>query len=387
MPTPAKRIVDMPRSGIRRIMDLAAGRPDVVHLEVGQPDFATPDHIVDAAIEAVRGGQHGYTPNKGLPELREAVVAKLQADNGIQYDVDEVVVGCGAVNVLMESLMALVEPGDAVLVPDPGWPNYEMMADILSVHPVHYPLDASEGYEPDLERLDALLAAHPRARVILLNSPNNPTGAVYRPETIGGIVELAQRHDVYVVSDECYEQIVFDGAPHVSPASLDDTGRVVTIQSVSKAFAMTGWRLGWAAAPRPLADLIAKVQEPVVACASGVSQLAARAALTGDQACVREMVAQYQARRNVAVELVDRAGLARSQPRGAFYLLVDARRLGGGENDDVAGRLVRDHGVAVAPGETFGPRGRGHVRISLATSEDQIRLGLDRLVNAVQAAA
>lgn len=387
MPTPAKRIVDMPRSGIRRIMDLAAGRPDVVHLEVGQPDFATPDHVVEAAVEAVRSGRHGYTPNKGLPELREAVVAKLQADNGVRVEVDEVVVGCGAVNVLMESLMALVDPGDAVLVPDPGWPNYEMMADILSVRPVHYPLDASEGYEPDLERLDALLAAHPRARAILLNSPNNPTGAVYRPDTIRGIVELAQRHDVYVVSDECYEQIVFDGAEHVSPAALDDTGRVVTIQSVSKAFAMTGWRIGWAAAPRPLADLIAKVQEPVVACASGVSQLAARAALTGDQACVREMVAHYQSRRDVAVELVDRAGLARSQPCGAFYLLVDARSLARGQDDDVAGRLVRDHGVAVAPGETFGPRGRGHVRISLATAEDQLRLGLDRLVSAVQAVA
>ena len=387
MPTPAKRIVDMPRSGIRRIMDLAAGRPDIVHLEVGQPDFATPDHVVEAAIDAARSGQHGYTPNKGLPELREAVTTKLAADNQVHVDVDEVVVGCGAVNVLMESLMALVEPGDAVLVPDPGWPNYEMMADILAVQAVHYPLDATEGYEPDLERLDALLSQHPRARVILLNSPNNPTGAVYRPETIGGIVELAQRHDVYIVSDECYEQIVFDGADHVSPAALDDTGRVVTIQSVSKAFAMTGWRIGWAAADRPLADLIAKVQEPVVACASGVSQMAARAALTGDQGCVHDMVAQYQQRRDVAVDLVDRAGLARSQPRGAFYLLLDARDLAHGHTDDVAERPVRDHGVAVAPGDTFGPRGAGHVRISLATAEDQIRQGLTRIVDAITATA
>ncbi len=385
MPRPADRIVAMPRSGIREIMDLAAGQPDVVHLEVGQPDFRTPPHIVAAAVAAAEGGYHGYTPNKGLPVLREAIVAKLARENAITATIDEIVVGCGAINVLYEALVVVVDPGDAILVPDPGWPNYAMIADLLSARAVGYALDPAAGYEPDLEHLARVLAEEPRVRAIVLNSPNNPSGAVYDPAIVRGVLELAERFDVYVVSDECYERIVFDGATHLSPASLDTTGRVITIQCVSKAYAMTGWRLGWAVARQPLADLIAKVQEPVTACAAAVSQMAAVTALNGDQGCIREMVSAYQRRRDVAVELLDTHGIARSRPRGAFYLLVDTSPLG----DDtyaVAKRLVRDHGVAVAPGETFGAGGRGHVRVSLATAEDEVRRGLERLIGALERA-
>ena len=212
MPTPADRIVAMPRSGIREIMDLAAGLPDVVHLEVGQPDFRTPPHIVAAAVAAAEGGYHGYTPNKGLPVLREAIVGKLARENAITATIDEIVVGCGAINVLYESLVAVVDPGDAILVPDPGWPNYAMIADLLSARAVGYALDPAAGYEPDLEHLARLLADEPRVRAIVLNSPNNPSGAVYDPAIVHGVVDLAERFDVYVVSDECYERIVFDGA-------------------------------------------------------------------------------------------------------------------------------------------------------------------------------
>lgn len=386
MPSPADRIEAMPRSGIRTIMDLAAGRDDVVHLEVGQPDFPTPDHVVAAAVEAARRGPHGYTPNKGLPALREAIAGRLADVGGVDASADEIVVGCGAVNVLYEALVTIVAPGDAIAVPDPGWPNYAMMADLLDARAVPYPLDAADGYEPDPERVAAVLAERPDVRAIVLNSPNNPSGAVYRPETVRDLVDVAARADVYVVSDECYGQVVFDGATQTSAAAYDPDGRVVTIQSVSKAYAMTGWRLGWAFARQPLADLIAKVQEPVVACAPGISQMAALAALTGDQSVVDHMVATYQRRRDVAVELLDAAGIARSDPRGAFYVLVDASVMGP-DTYATAERLVVEHGLATAPGETFGAGGRGRLRLSLATATEDVARGIGRLIAAFEDAA
>jgi aspartate aminotransferase len=379
MPALSRRVVDMPRSGIREIMDLAAGRPDVVHLEVGQPDFRTPAHIVDAAVEAARGGVHGYTANKGLASLREAVAARHGA-----ADPDAVVVTCGAVNALIESLAVVIDPGDAILVPDPGWPNYGMMATLLHAREVPYPVDAGADGEPDLERLDALLAGTDRAKVLLLNSPNNPTGAVYRRATVEAIVELCQRHDVFLLSDECYGQVVFDGE-HVPPASLDTTGRVLTVSSVSKAYAMTGWRIGFLVAPeRGFADLVAKVQEPVVACATGIAQVAAEAALRGDQSPVGEMVSAYARRAAVAHEALTRHGLAMAPTRGAFYAMVDVSAATP-DTYAFARRAVTDHGVAVAPGETFGPAGAGTVRISLAADETAVATGIDRIAGAVSA--
>lgn len=378
MPELSRRIVDMPRSGIREIMDLAAGRDDVMHLEVGQPDFRTPPHIVEAANAASTAGFHGYTPNKGLLSLREAIVAT----NAAAQDPDNVVVTCGAVNALIEALMVVIDPGDAVLVPEPGWPNYGMMATLLHAREVGYPVDLEENGEPDLERLERIVAETDRAKVLLLNSPNNPTGAVYRPETIQAIVEICERHDLFLLSDECYERVVFDGE-HVSPATFDTTGRVLTVTSVSKAYAMTGWRIGYLMAPdRRFADLAAKVQEPVVACASAVAQKAAEAALLGDQAPVVEMVDAYRERRDIAVDLLREHGLALAPPRGAFYAMAD---ISAATQDTYAfaHRAVAEHGVALAPGETFGAAGAGTVRLSLAAPPDVVAEGVRRLAAAV----
>ena len=378
MPQPSARVVEMPRSGIREIMDLAASRDDVMHLEVGQPDFTTPEHIVEAAVEAARGGFHGYTPNKGIPSLREA----FAASRGDGIDPDRVVVTCGAVNALMEALAVVIDPGDALLVPDPGWPNYGMMATLLHAREVHYPVQLATTGEPDLEELERIVAATDRARVLLLNTPNNPTGAVYSRETIAGVLEICERHDLYLLSDECYERVVFDGE-HVSPADLDTGGRVLTVASVSKAYAMTGWRVGFLLAPDvAFADLAAKVQEPVVSCASAIAQKAAEAALLGDQAPVGEMVDAYRRRRDVAAHLLEHHGLALTRPRGAFYAMAD---ISAATKDTYAfaRRAVADHGVAVAPGETFGPAGVGTIRISLATSQEDVAEGIDRLATAV----
>lgn len=377
----ANRVLDMPRSGIREIMDLAGERDDVVHLEVGQPDFRTPDHIVEAAVRAARDGYHAYTPNKGFAELREAAADALATHNRIRVQPDGVVVTMGAVNGLFEVLAAVLEPGDGLLLPDPGWPNYAMMATLLHAQAAHYPVSVETDGEPDLDRLEALIASTERAKVLLLNTPNNPTGAVYRQETIERVLELCQRYDLLLLSDECYDRIVFEGT-HISPAAVDPS-RVVTITSVSKTYAMTGWRVGFVASTdASFADMVAKVQEPVVSCASAVAQKAAEAALCGDQEPVARMVAAYRRRRDVAVDLLTQHGLALAPPRGAFYAMADISQA----TDDsyaFARRAVSEFGVAVAPGETFGAAGRGTVRLSLATDEPLIAEGISRLATAV----
>lgn len=376
---PAERIQLMRRSGIREIMDLAAGRADVLHLEVGQPDFATPAHIVEAGCQAALSGFTTYTANKGLQEVRESIVAKLKRVNGIDAGVDDIVITAGAVNALVETLATLVSPGDAILIPDPGWPNYQMMADVLSARTVHYPLVPENDFLPDLDRLDDL-ARTSGAKVLMINSPGNPTGAVFPRDVMGQLVELAARHGMYLLSDECYEQVIFEGE-HVSPASLDGGEHVISVFSMSKSYAMTGWRMGYVTGPSDVIDLVAKVQEPLISCATSIAQKAGQAALDGDQSCVAEMTASYRARRDMVVSILDEGGLLISVPHGAFYVMADVSAAGQ-DSYAFARRLVQQAGVAVAPGETFGPSGAGKVRLSLATATADLREGTERLVAA-----
>lgn len=378
---PAEHIRRMRRSGIREIMDRAAGRDDVLHLEVGQPDFPTPAHIVEAGCAAARAGYTRYTANKGLAEVRESIVAKLKRDNDIHTRAEDVVITAGAVNALMESLTTLVAPGDAVLIPDPGWPNYQMMADILSARTVHYPLLPGDGFLPDLDRLEHLAARTERAKVLLVNSPANPTGAVFPRWVVQRLVDIAARHRLHLVSDECYEQVVFEGE-HVSPGSLDPDGRVLSVFSMSKSYAMTGWRMGYVTGSSELMDLVAKVQEPMISCATAIAQKAGQVALESDQSCVREMTDTYRRRRDVAVDILRDGGLLVTVPRGAFYIMADVSAVGP-DSYAFAHRLLAEAGVAVAPGETFGPSGAGMVRLSLATAGEDLREGAGRLVDAV----
>jgi aspartate aminotransferase/aminotransferase len=371
----------MPRSGIREVMDLARGREGVLHLEVGEPDFPTPPHIVEAGARAVREGHTKYTANAGTASLREAIAVKLAARNGLAVEPSQVVVTHGAINALLTALMVLVERGEGILVPDPGWPNYQMMATMLGAEAIPYPLDAARGYEPDLERL-ASLAATPAAKVLLTNSPGNPTGSVWSRETVRRTVEIAQEHGLYVLSDEVYEELVFEGE-HVSSAVFDRDGRVITVSAVSKTYAMTGWRIGYLAATPELAGLVAKTQEAIVACPNAMAQVAAEVALTGPQDCVAEMRDAYRRRRDVAVEALAAAGLLINEPRGAFYILADVSHA----TDDTvafARSLVVDHGLAVAPGATFGPGGERAVRLSLASPAAVVEEGIARLVGAVE---
>jgi aspartate/methionine/tyrosine aminotransferase len=332
----------MRRSGIREVLDLAVARPGVLRLEIGEPDFPTPPHIVEAAARAAADGYTKYTVNRGLPSVRKAICAKLAARNGIRADIEQIVITTGGGTALIETLLALVEPGEAILISDPAWPNYEMMAAAINAEALRYPLERSTNFEPELDALDAL-AGDPRAKVLPINSPANPTGAVWRRETIERVLEIARKHDLYLLSDEVYEEIVFEGE-HVSPATLDEDGRVVTVFRASKTYAMTGWRLGYLVAPPALADLIAKVQEPVVSCATAIAQKAFEAALLGPQDCVAEMRNAYRLRRDATEQALSETGLFVTKPQGAFYIF--ARRLSSDERHvrsrPLAGAGARD---------------------------------------------
>jgi aspartate/methionine/tyrosine aminotransferase len=335
---------------------------------------------VEAGCRAARSGYTTYTANKGLMTVRESIVAKLERVNRIAADPDAVVITAGAVNALVECLATLVSPGDTILIPDPGWPNYQMMADVLAARAVHYPLVPEQQFFPDLDRLEEL-AATSGAKVLLVNSPANPTGAVFSREVTERLVEIAERHGMYLLSDECYEQIVFEGE-HVSPASIDGAEHVLSVFSLSKSYAMTGWRMGYATGPREIIDLVAKVQEPMISCATSIAQKAGQTALDGDQGCVAEMVDAYRSRRDMVVDILREGGLLISVPRGAFYIMADVSSAGS-DSYAFARRLIQDRAVAVAPGETFGPSGAGKVRLSLATATPDLRDGANRLVEAV----
>jgi aspartate/methionine/tyrosine aminotransferase len=317
-----------------------------------------------------------YTLSRGLPSLREALAAKLATRNGITAGVDEIVVTPGATTALLAAVLAWVQPGEAVLIPDPGWPTFAMAVHLAGARPLRYPLRADAGYEPDL---DALRALAPQARALIVNSPSNPTGAVYRRATVESLVELAQRHELLMISDEVYEDLIFEGE-HVSPAAYD-ADRVITTFSFSKGYAMTGWRIGYAAGPRSLVEPMVHVQEAVVACPSEIAQRAALAALEGPQGTVAHMRASYRRRWQLVRSRLRDAGMLTSEPHGTFYALLDVRAIGE-DTYRVARELLLEHRVGVAPGETFGPGGRGLVRISLASSASDLAEGVERIVRA-----
>lgn len=369
------QLSSLQRSGIREVMDLAFQGIDVLRLEVGDPDFPTPAHIVEAAAAAAAAGFTHYTPSRGLGEVREAMASKVRSFNGIQADAGDVLVSAGGGHGLYAVYAALSDPGDRILVPDPGWPNYRTIASLCGVETVPYPLQRENRFLPDLDLLEHLAATTPKLKAIIVTSPSNPTGAVWPREVFERILEICSRHDLFLISDECYEAIVFEGK-HISPATLDDDGRTISVFTVSKTYAMTGWRVGYLVGPREVVDMAAKVVESSVSCAAAVSQKAAQAALTGDQTCVSDMVAAYRSRRDLAVRLLGSHSIPTSKPAGAFYIMASVPTA---DTLDFAKRLVKQAGVAVAPGETFGKQGGGMIRLSLASKPETIEAGIARL--------
>ncbi|KSW15296.1 pyridoxal phosphate-dependent aminotransferase [Cellulomonas sp. B6] len=380
MPTPAAAspVTRIPRSGIRELMELALGDPDAIHLEIGEPDVGPPAHVVDAVAAAARDGRTGYTSSLGLDALRSAAAERVTRTHGRPTTAAEVVVTHGAMHGLAMAMASLLAPGDEILFPDPGFPNWEMAAVAASAVARRYPTHAVAGFVPDPAEVEARIT--PRTRAIVVCSPNNPTGAVYPDHVLAAIVDVARRHDLWVLSDECYEAITF-GVPHASPLAHDTDGRVLGFFSLSKTYAMTGWRAGYVVVPDArVVEALGHLAEATVACPSTTGQVGALAALTGPQDAVAAAVASYRERRDAACALLRRRGVRHVSPDGAFYLMVD---VGEPDTDGFARRLLARRGVAVAPGSTFGEHAAGLVRVSLAAPRDLLLMGLDRLADEV----
>ena len=378
----ATRATEAQRSAIREVFDAANALPDAIRLEIGEPSFRTPRFIVEAAFEAALNGFTGYTANGGYLSLREALARKLERVNGYLVDPDSVVVTPGAMNALFSIYLSVLEPGDEVLLPTPGYPNMDEMVRFLGGVPVFYPLAAETGYLPSAAELEPLVT--PRTKAIFANTPGNPTGAVFPSATVRALVELAAERGIWLIADEVYDEMILDrDLTHVSAATFIPGAPVISVYSFSKLYAMTGWRLGYCAAPPELAAVLRKLQEPQVSCPSAISQKAAEAALRGPREEIDAMLVAYRERRDRALAVAAGLGLDVFRTQGTFYMLVNVAGAGLSSRDFTL-RLLDEHHVAVAPGEVFGPGGQGLVRISLAREPDEIAEGMARIARAIE---
>lgn len=373
----SRRTELLPASGIRRFFDIIASMDDVISLGVGEPDFTTPGHISAAAIHAIEGGATSYTSNFGLLELRQAVSDMLDRRYGVLYDAaTELLITTGVSEGLNIAFQALIDPDDEVLIPEPYYVAYPPNVLLAGGRVVTVPTDEAHEFRVQVEGLEAALTQ--RTKVLMLGYPSNPTGAVLSLEDLAAIAEFVARHDLYVVCDEIYDRLTY-GADHISFASMPGMrDRTILLGGFSKAYAMTGWRLGWAAAPPRLLEAMMKVHQYVMMSAPTAAQYAALEALTAGEEDVRAMVAEYDRRRRVMVDGFNRIGLHCFEPRGAFYCFPDVSSTGM-TDEAFSERLLFEERVAVVPGSAFGRSGAGHVRACYATSLDQIEEALRRI--------
>jgi aspartate aminotransferase len=363
---------------------------DVISFGAGEPDFDTPARIKDAAVEAMKRGQTKYTEVGGIGELRAAVCAKLKRDNGLDYEPADVLISCGAKHTLYNIVVALVDPGDEVIVPSPYWVSYPEQVKMLDGIPVAVPTREATGFDLDPAALAAAIT--PRTKLVVLNSPNNPTGAVFSPAALEAVARIAVDRGIWIVSDECYEALTFEGR-HVSVASFGEAvkARTIVVNTCSKAYAMTGWRIGYAAGPRAIIRAMTDVQSQVTSNPSSVAQWAAVEALNGPQDEVAKMAGEFDRRRRLIIEGLNALpGVRCVMPKGAFYAFaivsgLFGKRLPGGAplagSGGVASFLLDEARVAVVPGADFGSD--AHVRMSYATSAELIESGLARMAAAI----
>jgi len=357
----AQRVQGIEISGIRKIFEAAGA--DSINLGLGQPDFDTPQHIKDAAIRAINEGKTGYTNNTGIPELRAAICNKFEKENGISYLADQLIVTAGASEALHIVMQALVDEGDCVLCPDPGFVSYTALATLAGGRPVSMPLTRT--FHIDVEKAKELMDG---ARVMVLNSPSNPTGAVENKESIRALVEYADDAAVTVVSDEVYEHFIY-GKQHWSAARFGEN--VVTINATSKTYAMTGWRLGYLAAPEEIGAQCIKVHQYCQACATSISQYAALAAYEGDQSPVKIMRDEYLMRRDFFCKGLSDLGFDFPVPEGAFYTFVPMK--------PALTQSIINNGIVIVPGAAFGVNAPEYARFSYATSRGNLQRALERI--------
>ena len=369
-----------------RAKQLKSEGVDIIGFGAGEPDFDTPEHIREAAIEAIREGFTRYTPSGGIPELKEAICEKFQQDNGLQYGKEHIVVSNGAKQSLANIFMAILDAGDEVIIPTPYWVSYPELVKLADGIPVCIEGEEKDGYMLTAALLNKHLSS--RTRAIVVNSPSNPTGLLYTQEELFAIAAFAIKNNLWIISDEIYEKLIYDDAVHISIASLGEEikKRTIVVNGVSKAYAMTGWRIGYTASEPELAAAMDRIQSHATSNPNSIAQKAALAALKGPQECVEEMRKVFSSRRSYALERINKMPyLSCGTPEGAFYLFANAGQAYGRsfrgtlitDSDKLAALLLDHYRVALVPGGGFGAP--EYLRLSYATSMENIRNGLDRL--------
>jgi len=382
-PAKMKRV---PFTGIRRVLEkankLEAEGRKIVHFEVGQPDFDTPANIKEAAKKALDQGVTAYSSNYGDIRLRRAIAEKLERMNHLKVDpTKEIMVTCGGEEAVAAALFALLEKGDEVLIADPSYIPYSSLTKIAEAEPVYVPLDEKNGYCFDLEKLEAAITN--KTKLLILCTPGNPTGTMMDEESLRKLAEICHRHDILVLADEAYEQVLYDGNKHISMASLPGMWeRTITVQSFSKTYSMCGWRIGYLVAPAELMRIVVRAHQTVAMNACSFGQLGALEALTGPQDSLYAMLAEFDRRRLLLYNGLKELGIPCSRPQAAFYLFPDIGEFGM-DSFTFAELLLDKYGVATVPGVEFGKNGENHLRISYATSFEDCQMGLHRIAQCV----
>lgn len=383
----SKRMNQMIPSGIRKVNEKALAMErngvSVLHFEIGRPDFDTPAYIKKAAKESIDAGHVFYTSNFGTAELREEIAKKLERENHILYKPTEILVTVGLSEAVFAVLAAILDEGDEILVPDPVWLNYINVPRFLGAVPVSYSLHEETGFQMNLQEIKEKIT--PKTKAIVLVTPNNPTGGVLEKDVLQDVAAIAQKNNLFVISDEIYERLIYDKAVHISIASLPGMKeRTFTLNGMSKAYSMTGWRIGYVAAPEAYIQAINKFHQHNTTCAPSFVQDAAVAALHDEQDEVQRMVAEYERRRNYAVQAINAIpGLHCTCPKGAFYIFINCKALGK-SSEELASYLLDTAHIALVPGNVFGTGGEGYLRMSFANSYEHIVEGCSRLADAVR---
>jgi aminotransferase len=373
----AKRVIQLKPSGIRKFFDIVATMDDVISLGIGEPDFDTPKPIVEAGIRSLEAGETHYTSNFGMLELRQGISQHLRQLHGVSYDPQsEVLVTVGVSEALYLAMTAILNPGEEVLIPTPCFVSYQAEVILAGGTPVEIPTRAEDGFQVQAEALEAAIT--PRTKAILIGYPNNPTGAVASHETLMGVARLAEKYDLVIISDEIYDQLVYETRHYCFSTLPDMHQRTILLGGFSKNYAMTGWRIGYAAAPADILKGLVRIHQYTIMSAPTTAQRAAIEALQGDQASVEAMRSEYNRRRKLIVSGLNELGLHTFEPHGAFYAFPNIAA-SGMDDETFAQKLLDEERVAVVPGSSFGDAGAGFVRCSYATAYEQIEEALKRM--------
>ena len=375
------RIKNLKPSGIRRIFELAQGLEGVISLGLGAPDMQTPENIKEAMMKALNDGFTSYSPNMGYVELRDAISKKYDDEYGLTYSNEEICVTCGGCEGLLDIFQALIDTGDEVLIPDPGFLTYPAQVTFPGGKPIPYPLREKNNFEIDPSELNELIT--PKTKMIVINYPNNPTGAIMDAKKIKSVIQIAVDNDLIILSDEVYEKLVFDNKKHVCLPTLGEKERIIILNSFSKTYCMTGWRLGYVTASKDIIKSINLVHQMNSACANSAAQMAAVAALQGDQSFTDKIRKEFQERRDIMHEGLNKIdGISATKPGGAFYIFPNITATGL-TSQEFSEKLISDIKVATVPGDEFGNMGEGHVRMALTIAKEKLKEALERIESIV----